>query len=85
MRVEYHPRRIRDNYSLYIRPWDEIESMPAFFAMLRGIEKRFGRVREFRTGRVSASWFSVSCVCYSFVGVILYVLGYAVLYARPLS
>ncbi|EIW53970.1 uncharacterized protein TRAVEDRAFT_66650 [Trametes versicolor FP-101664 SS1] len=51
MRVEYHPRRIKDNYSLYIRPWDEIESMPAFFAMLRGIEKRFGRVREFRTGR----------------------------------
>ena len=40
--------------SVYVRAWDSINSMPEFFAMVRGVEKRFGRVREFRIGRVSS-------------------------------
>ncbi|KAI0628370.1 hypothetical protein C8Q77DRAFT_1148027 [Trametes polyzona] len=41
----------QDTYSIYVRAWDEIDSMPSFFAMLRGVEKRFGRAREFRIQR----------------------------------
>ncbi|CDO72629.1 hypothetical protein BN946_scf184985.g48 [Trametes cinnabarina] len=37
--------------SIYVRAWDEIDSMPALFALVRGIEKRFGQVREFRVTR----------------------------------
>ncbi|KAI0365954.1 hypothetical protein BV20DRAFT_953291 [Pilatotrama ljubarskyi] len=44
-------RKFKTTQTVYVRAWDEIDSMPAFFAMLRGIEKRFGRVREFRLGR----------------------------------
>ncbi|PIL32788.1 hypothetical protein GSI_04905 [Ganoderma sinense ZZ0214-1] len=40
-----------DGKSVYVRTWDEIGSMPEFFAILRGIEKRFGLVREFRVAR----------------------------------
>lgn len=48
-----HLMRRWSNNSVYVRAWDSINSMPEFFAMLRGVEKRFGRVREFRVGRVS--------------------------------
>ncbi|KAI0827660.1 hypothetical protein BC628DRAFT_1367811 [Trametes gibbosa] len=51
MRTEEHPRRIRNSFSVYVRGWDDIDSMPTFFAMLRAVEKRFGRVRDFRLGR----------------------------------
>ncbi|KAI0644907.1 hypothetical protein C8Q79DRAFT_927205 [Trametes meyenii] len=44
-------REAKNAYTVYVRAWDEIDSMPAFFAMLRGVEKRFGKVREFRIGR----------------------------------
>ena len=46
-----HFRKSRN--CVYVRSWDAINSMPEFFAMLRGVEKRFGRVREFRLNRVS--------------------------------
>ncbi|KAI0764349.1 hypothetical protein BD413DRAFT_577168 [Trametes elegans] len=46
------PRNIRGN-SLHVRAWDEIDSMPAFYAMVRAIEQRFGRVREYRVVRDS--------------------------------
>ncbi|KAI0359251.1 hypothetical protein OH77DRAFT_1367415, partial [Trametes cingulata] len=46
-----HQRKFKSTRSVYVRAWDEIESMPAFFAMVRGIERRFGRLREFRMGR----------------------------------
>ncbi|KAI8978205.1 hypothetical protein BD414DRAFT_580033 [Trametes punicea] len=44
----------RPNYNertVYVRAWDNIYGLPAFFAMLRGVEKRFGRVRDFRVTR----------------------------------
>ncbi|KAI0667090.1 hypothetical protein C8Q78DRAFT_1056450 [Trametes maxima] len=44
-------REAKDPHTAYVRVWDEIDSMPAFFAMLRGVEKQFGKVREFRVGR----------------------------------
>ncbi|KAI9068612.1 hypothetical protein FKP32DRAFT_1587529 [Trametes sanguinea] len=37
--------------TIYVRAWDEIDSMPAFYALVRGLEKRFGRIREFRVTR----------------------------------
>ncbi|KAI0710320.1 hypothetical protein C8T65DRAFT_648558 [Cerioporus squamosus] len=37
--------------SVYVRSWDPIANMAEFFAMLRGVEKRFGTVREFRLVR----------------------------------
>ncbi|OSC98393.1 hypothetical protein PYCCODRAFT_1375186 [Trametes coccinea BRFM310] len=37
--------------TIYVRAWDEIDSMPALFALVRGLEKRFGRIREFRVTR----------------------------------
>ncbi|KAM5545042.1 hypothetical protein V8D89_001153 [Ganoderma adspersum] len=40
-----------DGKSVYVRTWDDIGSMPEFFAVLRGVEKRFGPVREFRVAR----------------------------------
>ncbi|KAI1785273.1 hypothetical protein LXA43DRAFT_929102, partial [Ganoderma leucocontextum] len=40
-----------DGKSVYVRTWDEIGSMPEFFAILRGVERRFGPVREFRVAR----------------------------------
>ncbi|KAI0757529.1 hypothetical protein C8Q80DRAFT_1265436 [Daedaleopsis nitida] len=44
-------RTVRQDKTIYVRSWDDISSMPEFFAMLRGVEKRFGRVREFKLGR----------------------------------
>ncbi len=43
----------KSDKNIYIRSWDDIGSMPEFFALLRGVEKRFGRVQEFRLPRVS--------------------------------
>ena len=43
-----------DGKSIYVRAWDDISTMPEFFAILRGVEKRFGTVREFRVSRVSS-------------------------------
>ncbi|TBU58498.1 hypothetical protein BD310DRAFT_479332 [Dichomitus squalens] len=42
-----------DVKSIYVRAWDDISTMPEFFAILRGVERRFGTVKEFRVGRVS--------------------------------
>ncbi|KAH9856764.1 hypothetical protein C2E23DRAFT_721491 [Lenzites betulinus] len=50
-RVQDHPRKAQDTFSVYVRAWDDIDSMPTFFAMLRAVEKRFGRARDFRLGR----------------------------------
>ena len=57
-----------DGKSVYVRTWDDIGSMPEFFAVLRGVEKRFGPVREFRVARVSFHVLpnsSLSDVCYA--------------------
>ncbi len=43
----------RPTKSVYVRSWDPIANMAEFYAMLRGVEKRFGTVREFRLARVS--------------------------------
>ncbi|KAH9888451.1 hypothetical protein C8Q73DRAFT_710214 [Cubamyces lactineus] len=53
-RTQYGKNKIvPQNYAVYVRPWDEIGGMPALLAMVRGLEKRFGRVREFRVARDS--------------------------------
>ncbi|KAI0657689.1 hypothetical protein C8Q70DRAFT_1000129 [Cubamyces menziesii] len=44
-------REVPRGYSVYVRPWDHIDGMPAFLAMVRALEKQFGRVREFRVPR----------------------------------
>ncbi|KAI0800357.1 hypothetical protein C8Q74DRAFT_1364114 [Fomes fomentarius] len=44
-------RMAKSDKTVYIRSWDDIGSMPEFFALLRGVEKRFGRVQEFRLPR----------------------------------
>ncbi|RDX47539.1 hypothetical protein OH76DRAFT_1484667 [Lentinus brumalis] len=41
----------RPTKSVYVRSWDPIANMAEFYAMLRGVEKRFGTVREFRLAR----------------------------------
>ena len=46
-------KTIKLRKSAYVRSWDPISNMAEFFAMLRGVEKRFGSVRDFRLLRVS--------------------------------
>ncbi|TFY61343.1 hypothetical protein EVJ58_g4562 [Rhodofomes roseus] len=33
--------------SVFVRPWDGISSMPELLAMVRGIERHYGRIREY--------------------------------------
>ncbi|KAI0333301.1 hypothetical protein GY45DRAFT_1432534 [Cubamyces sp. BRFM 1775] len=44
---------VPQTHAVYVRPWDEIGGMPELLAMVRGLEKRFGRVQEFRIARDS--------------------------------
>jgi hypothetical protein len=37
---------------IFVRPWDGVPSMLDGFAMLRGIEKKYGKVKAFRFIRV---------------------------------
>ena len=37
---------------LFVRPWDGVPSMVDAFAMLRGIEKKYGKIRTFEFVRV---------------------------------
>ena len=37
---------------LFVRPWDGVPSMLDGFAMLRGIEEKYGKVKAFRFTRV---------------------------------
>ena len=57
-------REVPRGYSVYVRPWDHIDGMPAFLAMVRALEKQFGRVREFRVPRVSL--LRTSCYMHKF-------------------
>ncbi|KAF9782401.1 hypothetical protein BJ322DRAFT_218328 [Thelephora terrestris] len=46
---------------LFVRPWDGVPAMPDGFAMLRGIEKKYGKVKTFkfiRDGEVPSTYFS---------------------------
>lgn len=37
---------------LFVRPWDGVPGMPDGFAMLRGIEKKYGKIKSFKFIRV---------------------------------
>lgn len=37
---------------LFVRTWDGVPSMPDGFAMLRGIEKKYGKIKTFKFIRV---------------------------------
>lgn len=38
--------------SIFVRPWDGVPSMIDGFAMLRGIERKYGKIKAFRFIRV---------------------------------
>jgi len=42
-----------DSGRLFVRPWDGIPSMPDAFAMVRGIERKYGKVKSFKLMRDS--------------------------------
>ncbi|KZT01233.1 uncharacterized protein LAESUDRAFT_763933 [Laetiporus sulphureus 93-53] len=37
--------------ALFIRAWDGIQSMPELFAIIRALERKYGRIREYNVGR----------------------------------
>lgn len=39
--------------SVFVRPWDGISSMPELLAMIRGLERHYGTIREYGVMRVS--------------------------------
>jgi hypothetical protein len=43
------------NGTLFVRTWDGIPSIAHALAIIRGLESRYGKVREFRFGRVRCS------------------------------
>ncbi|KAI0937759.1 hypothetical protein AcW1_003834 [Taiwanofungus camphoratus] len=51
--VKINPRKARSSQrtevkpGLFVRPWDGISSMAEVFAMIRGIERKYGRIREY--------------------------------------
>jgi hypothetical protein len=47
----FHPRMI------FVRPWDGIPTISHAFAIVRGIERRFGKIQEFVVLRVRVSVF----------------------------
>jgi hypothetical protein len=51
---ESHPESAPTSYSgrLFVRPWDGISSLPDAYAIIRGIERRYGKIKSFRMLRV---------------------------------
>lgn len=39
--------------AVFIRPWEGISSMPELLAIVRGLERHYGRIREYGVARVS--------------------------------
>ena len=39
--------------AVFVRPWDGISSMPELLAIVRGLERHYGRIREYGVVRVS--------------------------------
>ncbi|KAH9927832.1 uncharacterized protein B0H18DRAFT_1104001 [Fomitopsis serialis] len=37
--------------TIFVRPWDGIQTMPELLAMIRGLERRYGRIREYEVMR----------------------------------
>ncbi|KAF9816797.1 hypothetical protein IEO21_03877 [Rhodonia placenta] len=37
--------------TIFVRPWDGISSMVELYAIIRGLERHFGRIREYQVGR----------------------------------
>lgn len=47
--------------TIFVRPWDGISSMVELYAIIRGLERHFGRIREYQVGRVSLPSHELSC------------------------
>src|ERR1700734_3698516 len=47
------PRASMAKKSIYVRPWSHPASMAEAFAIIRGIERKYGRIRDFKWVRVS--------------------------------
>lgn len=47
-----HRTHARDKKVLYIRPWDGITSTPEAYAILRAIERRYGKLKHYHFLRV---------------------------------
>lgn len=41
------------NFGIYVKPWDGIKSIAEAFAVLRGVEKHLGHLREYKFVHVS--------------------------------
>lgn len=46
-------RKAHHQRSVFIKPWDGIKSMVEAFAILRAVERKYGRLREYKFIRVS--------------------------------
>ncbi|GBE80865.1 hypothetical protein SCP_0305850 [Sparassis crispa] len=40
-----------DKAGIIVRPWDGIQSMPEVFSLIRGIERKYGKIREYSISR----------------------------------
>lgn len=40
--------------TIFIRPWDGVKSMPEAFAIIRGVERKYGKIRDFMLMRVTS-------------------------------
>lgn len=41
------------SYGIFIKPWDGIKSIVEAYAVIRGVEKQYGQLREYKFMRVS--------------------------------
>ncbi|KAL4249175.1 hypothetical protein ABKN59_007276 [Abortiporus biennis] len=44
-------RSSRNTGTIHIKPWDGVHSMPEAFAIVRAVERKFGKIRDFKLGR----------------------------------
>ena len=44
--------RRRQQGAIFIRPWDGVNSMPEAYAIIRGVERKYGKIRNFMMLRV---------------------------------
>lgn len=53
VKVANVPRASLATKSIYVRAWDHPESMADALAILRGVERQYGRIQDFKWSRVS--------------------------------
>jgi hypothetical protein len=54
--------------TLYIRPFDGITSMPEAFAVLRAVERRYGKMKHYQFVKVRPANAACSYLTLSFIG-----------------